>query len=82
MTQTKFEIIRDDENEIRAYKLGDYYLCKLYTWANNYSWIISKELIYFLFDHDFSTLYDNGTIELAHSCREGKQILRDRFVNA
>lgn len=72
---TKFEIIRDDDNEVRGYRLGNYYLMKYYTWMNNYNWIINKDGKYHYFDIDFSRAIDNGDIEIALSCKQGKQRL-------
>lgn len=79
MKDVKFEVIRDYADDIRGYKLGDWYLLKHYTWGNQYSWFISKECIMHMASYEWGKYYDTGRVEYVLSCREGKQILRDRY---
>ncbi len=55
MAKVKFEVLRDDDGEVRGYKLGNYYLVKHYIWNNTYEWIINttgKDYYYALYDED------------------------------
>lgn len=62
------EKIRDTEGDVLGYKLGEFYLMKHYTWANNYEWIVNKTGQ----SHYFSCEFDNAM-------REGELILVDNF---
>ena len=73
--RTKFEVIRDVDGNVDGYKLGNWYLMKHYYWANDYEWIINKDGRQHYFTNEFHQLIDNGEIELANSCAEGKQRL-------
>lgn len=72
---TKFEIIRDDDGEVRGYKLGHHYLLKHYTWGNNYEWIINTTGKFFYYNWEFENAWRNGEIELVNSCKAGKEKL-------
>lgn len=80
MKKEKFEVIRDWDNEVAGYKLGEYYLMKHYIWNNEYEWIINKTGVSSYFSCEFRDELDAGNIELVSSCKIGKQILRERFA--
>ena len=71
----KFEVIRNDENQIEGYKLGQYYLMKHYEWGNNYGWIINKTGQSSYFETDFWGDVESGEIVIVSSCKEGKMML-------
>ena len=72
----KFTKIRDDEDgEVRGYRLGDWYLMKIYTWDNTYSWVINKTGRRVYQDCEFWKLVDEGEVETVGSCKEGKERL-------
>lgn len=73
MNKAKFEVLRDSEGIIEGYRLGNHYLMKHYTWNNNYSWIINTTGDNYYFGNEFWRLVDAGEIELALSCKQGKQ---------
>ena len=80
----KFEVIRDDDGII-AYRLGNWYLCKIYSWGNTYTW--------YIFDHQEIALYEYEKSKLGyagdsadgqgwvHNLKDGKKILMDRYNN-
>lgn len=76
----KFEVIRDCDGVVDGYKLGDWYLMKHYYWDNNYSWIINKtgKSVYSYYEWDME--YRNGNVEVVNSCKQGKEILKNRYV--
>ncbi len=80
MKKEKFEVIRDYNNEVAGYKLGEYYLMKHAIWGNDYEWIINKTGQTFYFSCEWREEYEAGNIELVESCKVGKQILRERFA--
>ena len=71
----KFEIIRDNENAVQGYKLGSHYLVKVYSWGNNYDWVINQTGQISYFEGEFSEALANGEVELVSSCKEGKERL-------
>lgn len=75
MKKIRFEVIRDDENSVIGYKLGNHYLMKHYTWMNQYSWIINNDGAVHYFDHEFWQKVDSGDVEICLSCKQGKQRL-------
>lgn len=75
MKNIKFEIIRDYDKNVEGYKLGNYYLMKHYYWNNDYEWIINKDGTQHYPAGVFDKMLDSGEIELALSCKEGKQRL-------
>lgn len=79
----KFTVIRDYDDEVQAYQLGKWYLCKIYGWANLYTW--------YIFDHQEISLFEYEKARLGYvgdgneegyvlNCREGKQILIERYM--
>ena len=68
-----------DEKELMGYKLGNLYLFKQYTWGNKYSWVISKEFYLHIGSCEIGKLYDEGKIMFVNSCKEGKEILINKF---
>ena len=81
----KFEVIRDD-GEVRAYKLGKWYLCKIYSWGDIVNWYIFDHQEIALSEYEKSKLgYAKDSADgqgLVYSCRQGKQILIDRYNEA
>lgn len=73
MAKAKFTVIKDYDGEIRAYRLGNLYLCKIYTWHNQYSWFILDHYEKYLYT------YERDAAELVRSCAEGKKILIERY---
>lgn len=71
----KFEKIYDYDGELRGYKLDDWYLMKIYTWNNVYSWVINKDGRRHYSQVDFSNALATGEIDTVASCKEGKQRL-------
>lgn len=77
----KFEIIRDDDG-VSGYKLGNWYLMKLYYWANNYTWYVLNTPEIYLSDYEKRQMHhvsgdnDQGYVS---NLKEGKQILLDRY---
>ena len=68
--------IKDDDGDIRAYKIGDYYLAKHYSWNNYYDWVITKNLDYASGSTiDFNRRLELGDIRFANSYKEGKEEL-------
>lgn len=80
MMNIKFEVIRDFEGQVEGYKLGNWYLMKYYTWMNDYCWIINKDGRNYYFWSEFNKAMDNGEVQYVSSCKKGKQILIDRFM--
>lgn len=75
----KFEKVKDGWGETRGYRLGEYYLMKVYGWNNSYSWIINKTGDYHYSNYEFSMLLADGEVQLVKSCREGKTKLRNLY---
>ena len=75
----RFEKIYDSEDDVRAYKLGRFYLIKHYYWNNNYEWLIQKDKEWLGFDSEISRGLENGTIEFGHSCKAGKERLIELY---
>lgn len=77
----KFEIIRYDEGDVKAYRLGNNTLVKHYYWNNNYEWLILHNPNPWAvhFNCEVTRGVMNGTIEYAYSCRTGKQRLIELF---
>lgn len=73
----KIEKIKGYFDDVKGYKLGNYYLMKVYTLGNYCNWIVcSKEYlddITFTFKRD--ELYNKNLIECVNSCKDGKQRL-------
>lgn len=76
----KFEIIRDSNNDVNGYKLGEWYLVKHYYWGNSYEWIINNTGETHYFNYEFSRAYSEGKIEIVSSCKKGKEVLIERFL--
>lgn len=76
----KFEIIRDCDGVVDGYKLGDWYLMKHYYWNNSYSWIINKTGKCMYTYCEWEKAYKNGEVEVVNSCKQGKEILKNRYV--
>ena len=81
-----FEVIRDDDGDVRAYKLGKWYLCKIYSWGDTVNWYIFDHQEIALSGYEKSKLgYAKDSADgqgLVYSCRQGKQILIDRYNEA
>ena len=77
MAKNIFEIIRDDDGTVDGYRLGNHYLMKHYYWNNDYEWIINTTGRQAYFQTELSKGLDNGEIELAFSCKQGKQRLME-----
>ena len=82
----KFEIIRDEDGVVSAYHLGDWYLCKIYSWSGYVNWYIFNKYIYALseyergkFGHAKNSADGQGYV---NNCQQGKQILIDRYNEA
>lgn len=71
----KFLKLYDEDGEVRGYKLGDYYLMKIYGWSG-YSWVINKDGRYHYSSVDYSNALANHEVESVDSCRAGKARLR------
>ena len=71
----KFETIRDDDGDVRGYKLGDRYLMKIYTWGNTYYWVVNKDGRRHYSQVEFSNAIASGEVEIVESCKAGKQRL-------
>lgn len=68
--------IRDDDGELRGYKLGDYYLMKIYDQCG-YSWVINRDGRRHYFSDDYADALARHEIESVGSCKEGKARLRE-----
>ena len=81
MSKYKFEKIRDDDGEIRAYKLGNNTLVKHYYCGNNYEWLISRTgETYAPWSNAIRRkCFENGTLETCGSCKQGKERLIELF---
>lgn len=77
----KFEVMRDYDGDVRGYRLGTHYLFKHYgsLTNNSYSWFITDEDNYHYYDCEFSKKYDDGSIILVDSCKEGKEKLKELY---
>ena len=75
----KFEKIHDSEGDVRAYKLGSNYLIKHYYFNNNYEWLISRGCEWLGFDSEILRKLETGEIEIAFSCKQGKERLIGLF---
>lgn len=71
----KIEKLYDYDGQIDGYKLGDYYLMKLYTWGNHYEWIINKTGENHYYTCEFDKKLDNGEVILCDNFKQGKQKL-------
>lgn len=80
MAKVKFEVLRDEDG-VRGYRLGDWYLMKVWGWYNSYSWVLNKTGDAHYFYCEFSDLLETGEIELVGSCKEGKAKLIKKFQN-
>lgn len=71
----KFKKIYDSDNEVIGYKLGKYYLMKIWGWGNRYDWAISDEPVctYFLVEVD--KRLEQGKMYFVNSCKKGKEEL-------
>lgn len=80
----KFEVIRDDDGDVQAYKLGKWYLCKIYGWGDIVNWYIFDHKVISLYSYEKSKLgYAKDSADgqgLVISCKQGKQILMDRYL--
>ena len=84
MATPKFEVIRDDDGIVQAYKLGNWYLCKIYGWADIVNWYIFDHLVIHLYEFEKnnygSALKSEDGQGWVHNCKQGKQILIDRYL--
>ena len=77
----KFETLRDDDG-VYGYKLGNWYLMKIYYWGNNYTWYVLSTPEIYLSTYEKSQMHhvsgdnDQGYVS---NLKEGKQILLDRY---
>lgn len=69
--------IYDCDGDVRAYKLGEWYLVKKYTWGNEYCWIINKTGRSYTFNSEYFEAYDKGEIEPVLNCKQGKARLKE-----
>lgn len=78
----KFETLRDEDG-VYGYKLGNWYLMKIYSWGNSYTWYIFDEPRISLYEYEKSKMgsvgdgHEQGWV---HNLKEGKQILIDRYL--
>lgn len=78
----KFETLRDEDG-VYGYKLGNWYLMKIYSWGNSYTWYIFDKPTIHLYDYEKSKMgpvgdgHEQGYV---HNLKEGKQILIDRYL--
>ena len=78
----KFEVIRDDDGEISGYKLGNWYLMKIYSWSGYVNWYILDNPTNYLSEYERSKMNrvdDNNPQGYVLNMREGKKILLDRY---
>lgn len=68
----KFERIYDD-NEIKGYKYGNYYIMKCYFWANNYDWIINQTGDNHYCNVEFWEEIEKGNVVLCDSLKDAKE---------
>lgn len=73
--------MRDDEGNITGYNLGDYYLLKMYSWGNDYEWVLSQEEEYPIYHHERQKKIENGDLVFVDSFKEGMQKLIELGVN-
>ena len=67
----KIEKIRDYDGEIMGYKLGSFYLMKIYTWGNSYSWCINSDGRFYYYQ------CEQPEYGWYSSCKEGKAKLHE-----
>lgn len=80
MSKYKFEKLRDSDGDIKGYKLGNNTLIKHYYWGNDYEWFVSREgREYAGFGTEITKRLMTGALEIAHSCKDGKQRLIDLY---
>lgn len=75
----KIKVIRDWDNEVCGYQLGNYCLYKHYYWGNNYCWYISKNGKKYFSECERSRAYYKGEIEFVYSCKKGKERLVELY---
>lgn len=78
----KFETLRDEDG-VYGYKLGNWYLMKIYSWGNSYTWYIFDEPRISLYEYEKSKMGpvgDDREQGWVHNLKEGKQILIDRYL--
>ena len=83
-SKVKFEVIKDYDGEIQAYKLGDWYLCKIYTWGNTCNWYIFDHKVISLFSYEQSALdYAEDSADgqgYVKNYQDGRRILIERYL--
>lgn len=82
--KVKFEVLRTDfDGEVSGYKLGNWYLMKIYGWGDIVNWYIFDEPKNHLYECEKSKMGyvgDGNEQGWVRSCKEGKQILIDRYL--
>lgn len=64
-----------EEKDVRGYKLGNYYLMKIYGWANYYDWAITTKDFNTVFVSEEEQLIKNGTLRFVDNFKQGKKEL-------